>query len=227
MNKRRILAVAIAVCLIAILACGSLAYFTYSKTVTNTFYTYSTEEFPNGPTADQLFSISVYETGADGKEDYDGLTYKDFMPGSKLSKDPTVKNTGKYPAWVRMKVTVTNATAWKKACADIGLTGLNEIFLNFNNNKATNAPTGWYCTNTKNPTYDQTADTLTYVFYTNNPLKPGEASTLFDGILIPGGLTIEHMISLSKFQIIITGDAIQSDNTGSTAAEAFANCWED
>lgn len=232
MNKRRILALAIVVCLIAILACGSLAYFTYTKTVTNTFYTYSTkdfpiEDYPNGPSADQLFSISVYETGVNGEKDYDGLTYENVLPGSELAKDPTVENTGKYPAWVRLNVTVTNATAWKNACADIGLTGPDKIFLNFNNSEATDKATGWYCANPNNPTFNQTADQLTYVYYSNNPLKPGEASKLFNGIKMPDKLTVEHMIALSQFQIIITGDAIQSDNTGATAAEAFTNCWVD
>jgi len=226
MNKRRVLIAAIVVCLIAILACGSLAYFTFTGAkVTNEFYTYSTKDFPNGPpaTVEELFSIKIYETDADGNEDTDGLTYEDVLPGSELKKDPTVVNTGKYNAWVRLTVTVTNAANWQKACADIGLTDLGDIFLNFNTEDDAAKVTGWH--RADGPIVDQTKDTITYVYYSNNPLKPGEASVLFDGMKIPEKLTVKHMLSLSSFQIIIEGDAIQSDNNGTKASEGFAN-WD-
>ena len=224
MKKRRVLIAAIAVCLIAILACGSLAYFTFTGAkVTNQFYTYSTEDFPDGPPTDvkELFSIAIYETDAEGKKDYDGLTYEEVLPGSELKKDPTVENTGKYDAWVRLNVTVTNASNWQKACKEIGLTDLGQIFLNFNDNTDTATVTGWH--RADGPIVDTTANTITYVYYSNNPLKPGEASVLFNGMKIPEKLTVEHMLALSQFQIIIEGDAIQSDNNGDTAAEGFAN----
>ena len=230
MKKRRVLVAAIAVCLIAILACGSLAYFTFTAPkVTNKFYTYSTTDFPDGPPTDvkDLFSIVIYETDAAGSKDYDGLTYEEVLPGSQLAKDPTVENTGKYDAWIRLKVTITNASNWQKACSDIGLTNLGEIFLNFNDEDDASKITGWHCANPTTPTYDAAKDTLTYIYYSNNPLKPGEASKLFNGMQIPAKLTVEHMFALSSFQIIIEGDAIQSDNTGDTAALAFTNCWTD
>ena len=37
---------------------------------------------------------------------------------------------------------------------------------------------------------------------------------------IPEKLTVEHMLALSQFQIIIEGDAIQSDNNGESALTA-------
>lgn len=224
MNKRRVMIAAIAVCLIAILACGSLAYFTFTGVkVTNQFYTYSTEDFPDGPPADvkELFSIEIYETDADGNKDYDGLTYEEVLPGSELAKDPTVKNTGKYDAWVRLTVTITNAANWTKACEEIGLTDLGQIFLNFNDEDDDEKVTGWH--RADGPIVDAAANTITYVYYSNNPLKAGQESTLFDGMKIPEKLTVEHMLALSEFQIIIAGDAIQSDNNGTTAAAGFAN----
>lgn len=219
MNKRRVLIAAIAVCLVAILACGSLAYFTYtSDTVTNKFYTYSTDEYPDGPPTDpdQLFSISVYETykNADNEtvKDYDGLEYTEVVPGTVLSKDPTVENTGKYSAYVRLRVTLTNAEAWQKACTDIGLTKLEDIFGGIN--------TDW---ERKSESYDADADTMTYVYYLNKPLAAGETSTLFTTVTMPAKLTVEHMIALSQFQLIIEGDAIQSENTGDNAYATFTD----
>ena len=218
MKKRRVLIAAIAVCLIAILACGSLAYFTYTGAkVTNKFYTYSTDD-PNPPVnPEDLFSIAIYETAADGSKSYNGLTYEEVLPGSVLSKNPTVENTGKYDAWVRLRVTITNASAWTVACRDIGLTNLGEIFLNFNDD----ADAGWH--RADGPIVDTTKNTLTYVYYSNKPLKAGTESVLFNGMKMPEQLTVQHMIALSQFQIIIEGDAIQSDNNGSTAAAGFNN----
>ena len=222
MKKRKVLITAIAVCLIAILACGTLSYFTHtSNTVTNKFYTYSTEDFPDGPptSATQLFSIDVYETRLDdegkiiqengkNKKFYEN-TYEKVLPGSQLHKDPTVENTGKYDAWVRLNVTVTKADEWTAAVTDFDL---DKIFTNFNG-------TDWELSSA--PTKKDNA--LTYVYYSKSPLAAGETSVLFNGMSIPTSLTAEDMIALAQFQITITGDAIQSDNNGTTAAEGFAN----
>ena len=225
MNKRRVLIAAIVVCLIAILACGSLAYFTFTGAkVINEFYTYSTKDFPNGPPTDvkELFSIDVYETRLDENgqilKNDDGTvkkfyenTYEAILPGSELHKDPTVENTGKYSAWVRLTVKVTKAEQWIDALGkdyDLG-----QMF-NFNGED-------WHGTGA--PTLAN--NTLTYVFYSNAPLAAGETSALFDGMTIPTSLTAEDMIALTNFQIIIEGDAIQSDNNGTKASEGFAN-WD-
>ena len=98
MNKRKILSLALAVCLIALFTMGTLAYFTDSAATSNKFMTASYD--PSNPdkviTAEELFSIKVYETDANGQKDYDGLTYEDIAPGDELDKDPTAENTGKY-----------------------------------------------------------------------------------------------------------------------------------
>ena len=212
MNKRRVLTTAIAVCLIAILSCGTLAYFTSTKSITNKFYTASYDP-ENPPTADELFSIKIYETAKDGAEDTDGLEYKDILPGQELSKDPTIVNTGKYSAYVRLSVTVTDATAWKTVCQKYSL-NLEDIFGGIN--------TKW---ERKEISEDTAADTLTYVYYLNEELAAGAESTLFETVKIPTQLTVEEMTELSYFEIQITGDAIQSANTGANAYEAFTANW--
>lgn len=251
MKKRNILTIALALCLIAIMACGSLAYFTSTKTVTNEFLTStvnpSTDTNGDGkvdendePIADDVFSIKLYETDNakdDGSKTYLGNTYAKILPGDKLDKDPTVENTGAYPAYVRMTVVVNEATDWQKAIqkhldngnlkvGDNGAYDLTNIFGGFNTN--------WE--REENPVYDAAADTLTYVYYLNAALPAEDkaetaevqedASTLFTSVTIPACFDAEDMLSLKEFKLEITADAIQSMNTGDTAYDAFTNYWD-
>lgn len=223
MNKRKVLTTAVAVCLIAILSCGTLAYFTSTKSLTNKFYTASYDP-DNPPTAEELFSIKIYETAADGTENTEGLEYEDILPGMKVDKDPTIKNTGKYPAYVRLSVTVTNAAAWKAAFENHkddsedkgGAIELEDVFGEFNED--------W---KRKEISENKNEDTLTYVYYLDGELAAGADSTLFESVTIPPQLTVEEMSALSCFEIRITGDAIQSANTGDNAFEAFTTYWKE
>lgn len=217
MKKRRLLAVAVAVCLIAILACGSLAYFTnHTNGVTNKFYvaTYNPEnpDVPINP--DTLFSITIYETQADGSTTTEGLTYNNILPGSELDKDPTIKNTGEYSAYVRMQVTFDHLTAWNTA----GVTDLTTLLTGINT-------TDWTLKATETVT-DSENDTVTYVFYRANPLAKDATSTLFTGVKVPTSLTIDQMIALGNFNITISGDAIQSDNIPAPEGKEAADVYD-
>lgn len=216
MKKRKIMSISIAICLIAILACGTLAYFTDTESVTNKFYTATYDPTdPTPPTPDELFSITVTETGAatytdaSGNELY-GKQYEDILPGDELSKDPTITNTGKYDAYVRLSVKVTDVAAWEAA----GITDLTTLFVNVNSD--------WECKETNKDTVN---DTVTYVYYLKEKLEPEGTSTLFEGVKIPNELDVNDMVALETFDIIITGDAIQARNTGSSAYEAFTTYW--
>ncbi len=248
MKKRNIITLALVICLIAIMACGSLAYFTSSKTVTNEFLTSSvnpsTDTNNDGkvdendePIADDVFSIKLYETDNtkdDGSKTYVGNTYEAILPGDKLDKDPTVENTGAYPAYVRMTVVVNEAADWQAAIAKhiekknltVGANGkydLANIFGGYNS--------AWEC---KEVFEDKDADTLTYVYYLNAALPAEDntetdvkedASTLFTSVTIPACFDAEDMLSLKEFKLTITADAIQSMNTGDNAYDAFTNYW--
>lgn len=211
MNKRRLLAIAIAVCLIAILACGSLAYFVADASVKNEFYVASYD--PNNPddvpTAEELFSIAIYETDENDQKDYDGLTYTGILPGAKLSKDPTIVNTGEYSAYVRLKVTFDKTDKWAAA----GYTDLTALLTDVNT-------TEWVLKADETDT-DDTAKTVTYVYYRTDALAKDAESTLFEGVTIPGSLTVEQFVELANFNITVSGDAIQSENVGEDVYEAF------
>lgn len=208
--KRKVLSVALIVCLVAIMAFGTLAYFSDKDDITNTFMVagYDPEDPYTNP--DDIFSIDVRETDEDGNPAPDGLTYDDIQPGDELHKDPTVVNTGKYSQYVRVNVTVTNAAAWQTACAKYGITDLTTIFKNFDANAWTLAGVS----------EDKVNDTLTYSYYYNGVLEAGESATLFDTVVIPAAFDSADMLALQYFELIISADAIQSDNTG-TVAEAF------
>ena len=90
MSKRKIILLASALCLVAVLAIGgSLAYFTDSEEATNTFTV--------GNVDITLTEPNWTSTGSqDAPEVY---------PTEPLAKDPTVENTGANPCFVRIRVT--------------------------------------------------------------------------------------------------------------------------
>lgn len=105
--KKKILAIALAVVLIAVAGYSTLAYFTATDTATNKI------------TADTLtIIINEYQTdGDDEGTELDlissgpngiGITVVDAVPGDIVSKIPKVKNLiNNTDAWIRVKVTLT------------------------------------------------------------------------------------------------------------------------
>lgn len=90
MNKKKILVLAVSVCLVAILAIGgTLAYFTDTDAKTNTFTVGNVD-------------ITLTEPNWEGTGSQDA---PEVYPGEPLAKDPTVENTGANPCFVRIKVT--------------------------------------------------------------------------------------------------------------------------
>ena len=87
--KKKIISVVLVISLLAIAVAGStLAYFTDNDEKTNTFTVGNVDITLTEPNWD-----------AQGKEEA-----KDMYPGEAVAKDPTVKNVGANPAFVRIKV---------------------------------------------------------------------------------------------------------------------------
>lgn len=217
--KKRTFTVALIICLVAIIGFGSLAYFQSSKNLTNYFAVAGITD-PTDPdetiNPDDLFSIKLDETDItkdDNTRTESGNTYTGILPGDTLKKDPTVTNTGKYDAWVRVKVTVTDAADWKAVCAKHKITDLATIFNEFDATK--------WDREIAEDVNDTTNNTLTYTYYYKTTVAPGGEAKLFDSITIPAVFDIEDMSDLSTFQLQITGEAIQAANTGDTAQAAF------
>lgn len=219
--KKRAFAVALVVCLIAVLGFGTLAYFQASGDLLNKFFVAGYD--PNNPDVpvdpETLFSIKVDEEDIlNGGRTEDGNTYTDLMPGMTLKKDPTITNTGKYDAYVRVIITVTNANAWQTACAKHGITDLADIFNGY-------VDADW----TRDPAEDKadaTADTITYTYYYNASVAPGASATLFDSLTIPEQFDVYDMSSLTKWELQIVGEAIQSKNIEAANAQEAFGLWK-
>ena len=69
MNKKKVFTLALAVCLIAILSMGSLAWFTDSDEIKNEFMIAGSDDEQD---PDKVFSVDVWENTPDGDKDDDG-----------------------------------------------------------------------------------------------------------------------------------------------------------
>ena len=149
---------------------------------------------------------------------YDGNTYDDIAPGDLLTKDPTVENTGKYDQWIRVNVTLTNATNWVSVLRACNITSLESIFVGYDANL-------WQSEGNDVPEIDTATDTLTFTYYLKDKLEPAETATLFTAVKIPEQFDQDYMAYINEFELKIVAEALQFDNTGDNCFDAFANYW--
>lgn len=192
--KKKVFLVAVAVCLVAIISAGTLAWFSDSDSVKSTFYVASSNE-----KADDIFSV-----GLQGKEN---ATYVDLLPGQVVENLIEVENTGRYAQWVRVKITFSDAKAWKEVLGDTALTSMLDV------------GAGWTAGGTLS---DETNDTVTYVYYLNSTLAKDEKAVAFQNVTIPTALTQKQAAAIGDFTVDVVAEAVQFDNLGKTSAkEAF------
>ena len=205
MKKKSILMAAIAVMLVAVLVVGgTLAYFTDTKSATNTFTVGDVkikldESNVNDPDGDRVTS-----------NEYTGM-----LPGIQYKKDPVVTNTGKNGAYVRAVVTIENGMNW------MGLYNENvwtapqaEAFKKLICNKMGE---GWsledydYVTNAERGSTDFVA-----VLKYDGVLAAGKATTaMFENIMLPANATTNDITTRvaqnGVFHIDVVAQAIQAD----------------
>ena len=227
MNKKKVLVVALAVSLIAILSLGSIAWFNAKDEITNKFQVATSDD--GAP--DFSIDVKEHETDAAGKEFVldsnnekvptdTGNTYQYVVPGDEILKDPYITNTGDYDQWVRVNILISKtfadqvARTQNKAVADLDFTTL---FKNFN--------TGAFET-AREFSATAFADYYMYSYYVATKVAPDATVNVFEAVNIPTTFTQAEM-SYGGFQIIVKADAIQSDNLGSSASDAFDTVdWE-
>ena len=205
MKKKSILMAAIAVMLVAVLVVGgTLAYFTDTKSATNTFTVGDVkikldESNVNDPSGDRVTS-----------NEYTGM-----LPGIQYKKDPVVTNTGKNGAYVRAVVTIENGMNW------MGLYNENiwtapqaEAFKKLICNKMGE---GWsledydYVTNVERGSTDFVA-----VLKYDGVLAAGKAtSAMFEKVMLPTNATASDITTRvaqnGVFHIDVVAQAIQAD----------------
>ena len=222
MTKKKVFVAALAICLVAILSMGSLAWFSAQDSVTNNFYVADSTD--NDP--DDIFSVDgyqKYDADEDGTpEEYQrGISYNDTLPGDKLDKDAIVKNTGHYDQYIRVIITISDKAVFKSIVestgADFDTYDVRQHFVGFDSSK-------WDLVNS---TMDNSGESIQYVLYFNDVLKSGDSFSVFTGVEIPEAMTQEHASHFDDdgvwgFTIDVKAQAVQTDNVGDSAAEAFA-----
>jgi len=222
MNKKKMLALALAVIMVASLSFGTLAWFNDSDSVTNKFMVATTEGGdPSDP--DDIFSVDLVEKvdpDGDGQpevvhpgkpegEEKDATEFLNILPGSKYMKEPIVRNTGAYDQYIRVVVTLTDGAAWMELLG-AGY-DLSSIFLGHDEAVWTR------------DVGTRVGDNIIYVYYLNGKLGAGEEVSLFTHVQIPSFLTQEDMAKLDGgFDLTIRADAIQTENLGADAKTSFA-----
>lgn len=216
MKKKSLLLGLTAVIVISAMAVGgTLAYFTGTAKADNTFTV--------GSVAIKLFEHDVVKTAdstwvtkpyRDRETEVSAIIYEGVYPGAVLPKDPTIRNTGNNPAYVRMKVTISNASAWKsKIAAGTDLTSIFGGYVNANWNRAA-------------ITEDTANDTITYVYnYIGILDAGGTTGALFTSVTIPTAFNNAEMSAIGgkkgQFTMDIKAEAIQSEGFNGDSSAAF------
>lgn len=212
-SKRKVLVVALAICVIAVLSMGTLAWFSDDDAVTNQFMIADSDD----DTPDDIFSVDVWENTPEANKDQDGYEYKDILPGDVLKKEARVENTGHYDQYIRVTVTISDAAAWINALGanfDVAsvfdgfvLSDWNHVWNNMNN--ATTIP-----------------ENLVYVMYYKDIVNPGQIINVFDKVKIPESLTREQAVLFEhNFNITVKADAVQTDNVVPENTDAKDAAW--
>lgn len=221
--KRKLFVVALAICLVAVMACGSLAYFTASHSVTNTFKVAKSDDPTPPEDPDDIFSVQVTENGNPTGQTFDGI-----KPGDVKDKKPVITNTGKFDQWVRVIVKFDCADKWlaikdSKGQARYTAAGLFDALI------GKVAGSGFVASkwDAVNPSAADGNNKLVYTFYLKDKLPAGDSGkvTIFEKVAIPTELSVEDMATLKEFHIEVSAEAIQADNTGNSCKGAFDNYW--
>lgn len=239
--KKKIVALCLCVAL-AVVAIGgaTLAYFTDTDEAKNTFTVGNVE-------------IKLDETDIDNPQGdrVQENSYK-LIPGVSYVKDPTVTVLkGSEDCYVRMKVTLNNASKIKDMCLDPDYKEVyDEMWTTEEQIKilpvsgkglfVINPMADYYWSpvvsdmmdledamnDAKYMIYDAATDTLTYIFYYNEVVSAADANVVlkpvFDAIKVNSWVTGEQLAALKDFQINVVAEAIQTSDNFADADEAWA-----
>lgn len=223
MNKRKLLVVAMTLCMAAILVAGStLAFLTDTEMNQNTFTVGNVKItlLESAVKEDKSDNGRLHYVDADG-ENTQTVTqneYKNLMPGSTVVKDPTVTNVGENEVFVRILVKHNNNAAIFNNFDAAGLAacikGLNGAVSH--TDVAWKLEDGTYGQNTDNWKADYSDilsnDEKVYAFYVTAKLAKGDKFTIFQGISVPEKFQSAELEAVYQgLAIDIVAHAIQAD----------------
>lgn len=211
MKKKSILMAAIAVMLVAVLVVGgTLAYFTDTKSATNTF--------TMGNVAITLDETDVNNPDARTTK---GNTYNVY-PGQTVTKDPVVHNTGKNAAYIRATVNVSD---WMNLVAAY-YPDFKETFPNDGYKAALNLLVGelgkgWSVVGVEaGDVFEIGQFDAKFILKYDGTLAAGSETTpMFTQVMVPAGLDNANASTFSSVKV--QAQAIQADGFGTWEA-AFA-----
>ena len=211
--RKKLLVLSLCVALAAIAIAGaSLAYFTDTKSATNTF--------TMGNVAITLDETDVNNPDARTTK---GNTYNVY-PGQTVKKDPIVHNTGKNAAYIRATVNVSN---WMNLVAAY-YPDFKETFPNDGYKAALNLLVGqlgegWSVVEVvKGDTFTIGQFDAKFILKYDGTLAAGADTTaMFQNVIVPAGLDNANASSFSSVKVV--AQAIQADgfDTWEAAFTAF------
>ena len=212
LTKKKVVALSLVICLIAIASLGTLAWFNAQDEVTNNFYIANSED-----DADDIFSVDVWEDNTpedvDGEPKLDGIEFENILPGDKLFKEVHIENTGSYDQYIRATITISDASLWQDVYGE-RLVPLAD-FVNYNT--AESAPIF-----KEVAYYDAANDAFVYQLYYDKAIAADEEFVVFDTVTISEALDRFQAAELAgSFEIKVIADAVQVQNVGNNVYEAF------
>lgn len=211
--KKKIFVVALAVCILAFsIASATIAYFTETKTATNTF--------TSGNVAIKLTETQIVDgvstTNVVGEGGFTGYDYGAVHPGLTYDKYPAITNTGSENAYLAAKIVIKNVAASNddanvtKVLTTEAATGKTLVSDFLSGNVFADA--------NYSVKYNTTADSIEiYVIY-ETVTTTNDSITLFEEVVVPARWGNDQMAHLENMNIVITAYAVQT--TGFDSAEA-------
>ena len=236
MAKRKLFTLAMAVCMIAILAVGgTLAYFTAEDDLTNVFTAGKVSLKLDEQKVEQNRNGDYVSAGS-GREE-DKQTY-DLHPGITVLKDPTIHvDVEGMSAYVAAKITVTGKgleTLLDGKGNYLDITYNNIVSGGYASEKSSSGYTNYhgldYVYNTTSCILYQDAskaeqgEWIIYMFF-KNPVTEDKDLVLFDQIKIPETYGNDEMAILNKMEIKVEAFATQTD-TFSDAPGEGGGCFQ-
>ncbi len=228
MSKKKLLSLSLVVIMIATLSFSTLAWFSHTDSVTNEFHVADSD---GDGTPDFTVEISESTTDENGEKPGTpnpdgGYTYDKLLPGDTLSKIVKVENTGDYDQWIRINITISDWSVWKKAIVK-ALTAEGDTAIG-------DADINTYVYNTLLEGFDRTLylskgyktddtvnDTRTLTLYYKEIVKPDESFQVMQNVKIPAVLEQEDMnFGTDGFTITVKAEAVQVDNLKATSSVA-------
>ena len=197
--KKKIVALCLCIAL-AVVAIGgaTLAYFTDTKTATNTF---------------TVGNVKIELTEPNWKSD------SKLVPGTEISKDPTVTVVkGSEECYVRILMTINKSKEWDAIFDADNTLKIENFFKGY-------VPANWtYIKNTENAN----GNTRTYEFRYKEAVNALNADkdvtlpALFTAVNVPSTLTGAQISTLKGFNIVIEAQAIQTASFNNDVDAAWA-----